>query len=220
MAESNKVEYVQAGADAAVRPYRMGKREAAAAGERIVAAARDLTLGKNALSGFSMELVARAAGVTRVTIYHRFGSKGGLLGALLDVIAADGQIRAHMARAFEREGATEMVREFCRAFCQFYATDRVLMRRLRAFGELDEELGVVIAGHDARRAANIRQLLKLLEPHLPESDNLAQAERHRMLMALTKFEFYDALARESEPEEVAQILFDLVARALGLEKNQ
>ena len=202
--------------ETSARTYRMGKREAAAAatGARILAAARELILGENALSGFSMEMVARAAGVTRVTIYHRFGSKGGLLGALLDGIAADGQIRAHLDRAFERESAAEMVREFCRAFCQFYATDRVLLRRLRAFGELDEELGAVIAGRDARRAGNINQLMGLLESHLPKRENAAC---RRVLMALTKFEFYDALVWESGPEEVAEILFDLVATALGLE---
>lgn len=206
---------------ALARPYRMGVREAAAAatGERILAAARELILGKNALSGFSMELVARAAGVTRVTIYHRFGSKGGLLGALLDGIAAEGQIGAHLARAFEREGAPEMAREFCRAFCELHARNRVLLRRLRAFGELDEELGAVIAGRDARRAADVNRLLHLLEPHLPELAR-AHAERHRVLLALTAFEFYDALAGGSESEEVAQILFDLVARVLGLGQNR
>lgn len=204
--------------EASARTYRMGKREAAAAatGERILAAARELILGKNALSGFSMEMVARAAGVTRVTIYHRFGSKGGLLGALLDGIATDGQIRAHLDRAFESESALEITREFCRAFCELHARNRVLLRRLRAFGELDEELGAVIAGRDARRAGNVEQLLELLE-----IESAARTARHRVLMALTKFEFYDALARESEPQqEVAEILFDLVATALGLEQNR
>lgn len=215
MVQLNKAEFAEGGADSGVRPYRMGKREAATAatGERILAAARELILGENALSGFSMELVARAAGVTRVTIYHRFGSKGGLLEALLDGIAADGQIGAHLARAFERESAPEMVREFCRAFCELHARNRVLLRRLRAFGELDEELGAVIAGRDARRSANIKQLLHLLKPHVAEPDDAAL---HRVLMALTKFEFYDALAAESEPEAVAELLFDLVARALDL----
>ena len=220
MAQLNNGEIAEANAAAgenyAPRVYRMGKREAAkeATGARILAAARELILGKNALSGFSMELVARAAGVTRVTIYHRFGSKAGLLGALLDGIAAEGQIRAHLERAFERESAPQITRAFCRAFCGFYATDRILMRRLRAFGELDDELGAVIAGRDARRAGNIRQLLRLTKPN-----DSSHAEPHRVLMALTKFEFYDALAEQNEPAEVAQILFGLVAPVLGLEEN-
>lgn len=60
------------------RPYRLGRRQASieATASRILVAARsELEAG----AGLSLGAVARAAGVTRATVYNRFGSKTELL---------------------------------------------------------------------------------------------------------------------------------------------
>ena len=54
--------------------------------ERIVAAARQLLEDDDA-EAFSVDAVARRAGVSRMTIYNQFESKAGLLEALLDSLA-------------------------------------------------------------------------------------------------------------------------------------
>ena len=202
----------------ATRSYQMDKREAlmAQTRARIVAAARELVLAQNALTGFSMELVARAAGVTRVTVYQRFGSKRGLLEALLDEIALKGHIAEHLRAAFAREDATELLRAFIEAFCQLHASERVLMRRLRAFGELDEEFGAALKGRDGRRRADVAHLLERLPaPTQHASENGASDERTRALMALTGFAFYDALAGD-DVRGAADTLFALATAALEL----
>ena len=81
------------------RPYRLGRREAAVADtrERILAAARDV-LGENGFAGFTIDAVADRAGVARMTVYYQFDSKGALLDALLDALAA-GKPRRPPARA-------------------------------------------------------------------------------------------------------------------------
>src|SRR5262249_35010278 len=68
------------------RPYRLGQRQAAAeqTRARILAAARELLVASAGFSGFSVEAVARQAGVARMTVYYQFGSKPGLLEALYD----------------------------------------------------------------------------------------------------------------------------------------
>ena len=71
------------------RPYRLGQRQVLAeqARERILTATRELLMTSNGFSGFSMEAVARQAFVARMTVYHQFGSKIGLLEALCDSLA-------------------------------------------------------------------------------------------------------------------------------------
>ena len=64
------------------RRYRLGHRQASidATADRILAAARN-ELEKG--SGLSVGAVARAAGVTRATVYNRFGSRTELIGQLV-----------------------------------------------------------------------------------------------------------------------------------------
>ena len=66
-------------------------RSVEAGRERIVAAARDLLEDDDA-EGFSIDAVARRAGVARMTIYNQFESKAGLLEALFDSLAARGPL--------------------------------------------------------------------------------------------------------------------------------
>ncbi|HEY3620504.1 MAG TPA: helix-turn-helix domain-containing protein, partial [Candidatus Sulfotelmatobacter sp.] len=75
------------------RTYQMGQRQAAAnkTRKRILAAARKLLLAKN-FSEFTMEAVARAADVSRLTVYYQFDSKVGLLEALYNYIARRGEM--------------------------------------------------------------------------------------------------------------------------------
>src|SRR5260370_37547721 len=74
------------------RAYVSSVRTAAAAEKRdrvIEAAAR--TLREDAsISSFSLDNVAKTAGVTRLTVYNQFGSRRGLLEAVFDEIARQG----------------------------------------------------------------------------------------------------------------------------------
>jgi len=71
------------------RPYRLGRRKAAVENTRarILAGARDV-LGEHGFAGFTIDAVADRAGVARMTVYYPFDSKGALLDALLDALAA------------------------------------------------------------------------------------------------------------------------------------
>ena len=74
------------------RAYRLGQRQLGMEEKRrrILAAARELILSDQALTGFSVEAVARRAGVARATVYNLFDARAGLLEALFDALAQTG----------------------------------------------------------------------------------------------------------------------------------
>src|SRR5258705_612711 len=74
------------------RSYTSSVRTAAAAEKRervIEAAARSLREDAS-IASFSLDTVAKAAGVTRLTVYNQFGSRRGFLEAGVDDIARQG----------------------------------------------------------------------------------------------------------------------------------
>src|SRR5207248_3082979 len=75
------------------RPYRLGRRKPAAqrTRARVLRAARELLTARAGAEPFSVEAVARQARVARMTVYHQFGSRRGLLEALFDSFAAGGE---------------------------------------------------------------------------------------------------------------------------------
>src|ERR1700694_2848655 len=68
---------------------------AAAANEkrnRVLRAAADLLRERSSTISFSLDAVAKAAGVTRLTVYNQFGSRRGLLEAVFDQRARRGGV--------------------------------------------------------------------------------------------------------------------------------
>src|SRR5260370_22502296 len=100
------------------RAYVSSVRMAAAAAKRdrvIKAAARSLREDAS-IATFSLDAVAKAAGVTRLTVYHQFGSRRGLLEAVFDEIARQGglaQIPEAMAMPDPRAALDRLVEIFC-----------------------------------------------------------------------------------------------------------
>src|SRR5437588_12909697 len=122
------------------RPYRLGQRQIATeqTRARILNAARELLLTSDAFSGFSIDAVARQADVARMTVYHQFGSKIGLLEALSDSLAAHGGME-QLANAFRHKDPLEALEKFITVFSRFWQSDRLVTRRLRALSTLDPD---------------------------------------------------------------------------------
>src|ERR1700732_2517273 len=95
------------------RPYQLGQRQAASdqTRARILAAARALLMAPDGYSRFSIETVARQADVARMTVYHQFGSKLGLLEGLCDSLAASGGME-QLATAFRLADPLLALREY------------------------------------------------------------------------------------------------------------
>src|SRR5712692_515270 len=161
------------------RPYRTGQRQAAAeqTRARIIAAARELLVASAGFSGFSIDAVARQAGVARMTVYYQFGSKLGLLEALFDDLAARGQIGERLANAFRRPDPLEALAAVIAAFIHFWAADRPVTRRLQALAALDPDFEQGMRARGARRREALRVLLGRLREQRgrPSAESLDEA---------------------------------------------
>ncbi len=203
------------------RPYRLGQRQATTeqTRARIITAARELLIASDGFSGFSIDAVARQADVARMTVYHQFGSKIGLLEALSDSLAAHGGME-HLANAFRRPEPLDALDEYITVFSRFWDSDRLVTRRLRALAALDPDFEQVIRARDERRRQGLRVIVqRLVEKHgrpTPE----AVEEVVNVLYTLIGFECFDTLAGSTRSiEEVTPIVRRLAHAALGLNEG-
>jgi AcrR family transcriptional regulator len=197
------------------RHYRLQQRQASvdATRARILDAARS-TLVSGAR--FSIDALARHAGVARITVYDHFGTREALLDAVFDQLAESGGL-LNLPEAFLEPDPARALEHFVDIFCGFYATHRDLLRRLNAL----TVLGLGAAGHtdrNPRRAQGLRVLLgRLAESGMPGADDEAVV---RAIQALTSFAFFDELSTDREdPQVSAARISALIAQMLPRQRS-
>src|SRR5207244_5286310 len=200
------------------RPYRLGQRQAATeqTRARIIAATRELLVESQSFSGFSIDAVARKADVARITVYHPFGSKIGLLEALSDSLAAHGGME-HLANAFRRPEPLDALDEYITVFSRFWDSDRLVTRRIRGLAALDPDFEQVVRARDERRRQGLRVLVgRIAEQHgRPAPGTLDEAVD--ILYTLISFECFDTLAGPTRSiQEVAPLVQRLARATLAL----
>lgn len=196
------------------RPYRMGKRQAAAddTRARILEAARQL-LANESETDLSMEAIARRADVSRLTIYYQFKSRPGLLEALYDHLAIRGNMR-RMAEVFHETDPSVALEKLVVTFVGFWSSDPVVIRRLRGMAALDPEIDHGIRARDARRQHAAREIIR--RTVLGRKKKLSTEQQNLtadVLSMLTSFESYDALARARHNQGVIIATLTRMARA-------
>jgi len=197
------------------RPYRLGQRQAATdlTRARIINAARELLMSGNGYSHFSIDAIARQADVARMTVYHQFGSKIGLLEGLCDSLAASGGME-QLATAFRQAEPLDSLREYLLIFSHFWDVDRLVMRRLRALAALDPDFEHVIRTRDEWRRRGVRTIAE----RLILSPGEALDKTVDILLTLSSFETFDTLAGPTRSmEEVAPLVYRLAHAALKLD---
>ena len=181
------------------RDYRLGQRQPSVDRTRraILAAARDeLASGE---PGLTAAAVASRAGVSRITVYNRFGSKAGLLREL----AAEARRESQPAAA-----AADPVEELRGRIVNsglMWASDPALFRRLPGAANIQVE-----------PPSDDRALAERLAAadHLRPGCSLKEAED--VIGALTSFAMFDRLHRDGRRSTaaVAEILMRLAAGIL------
>lgn len=187
-----------------MRNYRLGRRRERAdrTRARLVAAARRTLMTREGLANFSLETVARRAGVTRLTVYHQFGSRVGLLEAVYDDLARRGRIAGRLAAAFQLPEPLACLNAVVAAFMEFWNSERIVIRRLRSMAVLDPSFKGA-TDRDTRRRVAMANALHRLAPQNASPD--AVAERASVLAMLTSFETFDALAGEGRQPDLPAI---------------
>jgi AcrR family transcriptional regulator len=192
------------------RPYRMERRRESTDENRlrILHAARELLATRDPSARFSVEEVARRAGVARMTIYHQFGSLRGLLEGLCDSLAVGGGIEG-LANAFRRADALEALDEFIAVFMRFWEFDRPVRRGLGAMAVLDSDFEAVLEGRSGRRREGLRVLLGRLAKQTGRPKPSLVEDAVDQLYMLTGFHTYDSLAL---PERSVEQVTEMVQR--------
>ena len=179
--------------------------------DKIVAAAIELLEGDDD-EPFSIDAVARRAGVARMTIYNQFESKAGLLEDLFDVLAHG--VLSQMSDIFHDPSPDVAFDRFISLFATFWTTNRGVHRKLRAAAIHDEDLDAAIASRNDRRRYGIAALVKRIakERKLP----LSKDETIDVLFVLLSYDTFDTLAGVNRtPEDVVPVIRRLVRLVTG-----
>jgi AcrR family transcriptional regulator len=181
----------------------LGKRQAGVDRTKaaVLAAARELVAAGGG-SQLSVGAVARRAGVSRLTIYNRFGSRSELLRA----VAGEAHGRALPTATNGARHPREELRDRITAACSTWSSDPALFRALPA---------VTTAGDPAT------QKDRGLAERLAAADQLRPGcslkEAEDVIGALTSFAVFDRLHQDGRrsPAAVAEILMRLAGTILS-----
>jgi AcrR family transcriptional regulator len=199
------------------RPYRLGQRAASVTQTRarILAATRELLCADGA-QGVVMDEVAQRADVARATVYYQFGSKHGLLEAIVDEV----QQRAgqqQIARAAELANPVQALRRTFLLGCRFWASEQLIVRRLTGLAAVDPEIRDVLASADQHRLVLVTRLVDRLADAGQLAAGCSRDRAIDVLWLLSSFEAFDQLftGRRLPPREVATVLLDLARCVLA-----
>lgn len=195
------------------RPYKSPRRAEAAAQtrERIVAAATAVLAGPGAAGAFSLEATAKAAGVTRLTVYNQFGTRRTLLEAVFDDRARRAglhQLGAAMADPDPHAGLERLVA----VFCQFWDFERGVTERVHAESLGDPEFVEALKARNERRRQALGVLVRRMAGDRPLPDG-ATTDLVDVLFALTAYGFFASLSTPERPAEAAAKLIAALAAA-------
>ena len=189
------------------RPYVSAKREAAAAKKRdaVIAAASQLLNDGPAM--VSMEAVAKAAGVTRLTVYKQLGSRRGLLEAVFDANAEKGglmRLRELMQLPDPRAALFACID----LMCEFWGSHPGFTKLHSAAG-LDPELAEAINARNERRRLLFANLLARMS-----GEDKARTDATDLLFGATSMPMFRILIESRTPLEVATLLKSTCAAIL------
>ena len=199
-------------------PKADGRTERARANRaKLVAAAREL-VARGGFHEFRLEDVARAAGVTRPTVYNQFGSREGLIEAVLEDIG-DRAVFERLADCLDLPEPAAAVRELVHGFCRAWSSDELMFRRMIGLAQVDPELGRMIA----ERQAMLRSLTDAMISRLAAAGLLkAEGSPERSgatLSMLCSFEVWDRLGSDRvERSEIPAVLLALVGAVVELDR--
>lgn len=163
----------------------------------------------------SIDALARAAGVTRATLYNQFGSRAGLMIAIFRDLGQRmkaERIQAAMRLPEPAQALSALLRESTRA----YARERQAIRKLLALAVLDREVQAEVEHSERQRRQSLLALAKRLLASAEARSELAEATE--LLASLTSFQAFEALSFDVGPRVAERRLLDLARAGLGMSK--
>jgi AcrR family transcriptional regulator len=195
------------------RAYVSVARAEAAAAKRnqVIQAAARFLRDEDSITAFSLDAVAKAAKVTRLTVYNQFGSRRGLLEAVFDDIARRGRLgRLDDAVADpDPEKGIEMV---VRIFCEFWDSDPAVARLHDAMA-IDQEFAQALVARNERRLPLIEELIARLAAE--NAPPMAKRDVVDLIYVLTSCATFRMLSRARSSDEVCTLLTNATKAAVA-----
>lgn len=186
------------------RSYVSPARSAAAAETRervLEAASRTLREGES-IAQFSLDTVAKAAGVTRLTVYNQFGSRRGLLEAVFDGIARHGGLH-QLAEAWTMADPYAALDRVAEIFCGFWSRDGAIGRLHDAMAT-DPEFAEAIRERNDRRRKGFTALVGRIAGESASAQ--ARKDAVDLLFVLTSYPTFASLRAGRSQDEVCRLL--------------
>src|SRR5437660_833088 len=185
------------------RAYVSSVRSAAAAEkrDRVVEAAAKLLREDASITRFSLDTVAKAAGVTRLTVYNQFGSRRGVLEAVFDDIARQGGLH-EIADAMAMPDPLMALDRVVEIFCGFWARDAAIGRLHDAMAT-DPEFAEALLERNERRRKLVRMLVGRLAAKT--ASRRAREDAVDMIFALTSYPMFAMRNRGRPTSKVCRL---------------
>jgi AcrR family transcriptional regulator len=181
--------------------------------DRILAAAREI-LNLDDVRSFSLDAVAKRAGVTRMTVYNQFGSRSALLVEVFDTLI-ERDAFSKMPATFQEPDAGKAFDMLVAILGRFYTDNRALMLRMAAAAGTDPELDEAIRSRNLRRRRAVETLVqRIADTHKPA---VAPTELVNTLDVLLNFSTFNGIAGPSRtPKAVVPHIRRMIRGVLGL----
>jgi AcrR family transcriptional regulator len=178
----------------ATRPYTTRRGRSPESVARVLDAAEHL-LAEGTFHTATMDELAAAAGVSRATVFNRFGSKLGVLEALYDRSVASPEMQA-IREALVLEDPVAALEAVIEAVCAIWEALGVLLAQLKAIAVLEPGALVLIEQQQKDQRADLRGLTRRLARAGRLGPGLSEARATAALHMLTSLESFLQLRHE------------------------
>ena len=183
---------------------------------RLIDVAGALLAGEAGTGGLSMEAVARAAGVTRLTVYKQFGSRRILFETVFDERARVGGLK-RIPEVMALDDPRAALDGLIEIFCAFWASDPALARIHDATAS-DPELKQAMAERAERRRKAIGVLLQRLRP-ASEQEAARRQGSIDLLFTLMSLPVYQSLSAGRGGKEVCDLIKAAASAIISAEER-
>ena len=194
------------------RAYVSSVRTAAAAEkrDRVIDAAAKALREDASIASFSLDSVAKAAGVTRLTVYNQFGSRRGLLEAVFDDIARQGGLEG-IADAMAMADPHAALDRLVEIFCAFWNKDPAVGRLHEAVAT-DPEFASALIERNERRRKGLTVLVERIAGKT--ASRRARQDAVDIIFALTSYAMFAMLSPGRSVDDVRHLVQSACRAAL------
>jgi AcrR family transcriptional regulator len=173
----------------AMRPYTAARRrESSESVDRVLEAAERL-IKEDAFHAATMEELAAAAGVSRATVFNRFGSKLGVLEALFKR-GMEGPEMAAIQEALALEDPVAALDAVVEAGCEIWQACGFVVQQLQAVAVLEPDAAAFVDQQQGQQRAELQDLTRRLAKAGKLRPGLGEARATATLHMLTSLESF------------------------------